>query len=79
MNLNQLAQLTEDPETHRLIVGDYDGSYALGVTDNPPALLLRVEPRDVDRFPHKVKVRGAEVPVVVEGGFRPLRPQDKRG
>jgi hypothetical protein len=79
MTVNQLAQLTEDPETHRLIVGDDDGAYALGVTDNPPAFLLRVEPQAVDRFPRKVKVRGAEVPVVVEGGFRPPRPQDKRG
>ena len=79
MTTQQLAQMTADPEINRLIVGDYDGAYALGVTDHPPAFLLRVEPRDVSRFPRKVRVRGVEVPVIVEGGFRPPQPQARSG
>ena len=75
MTVEQLARLTSRPETHQKIVGDYDGSYALGVTDNPPAFLLRVEPADVAEFPHQVTIDGAEVPVVVEGGFHRPRPQ----
>src|SRR5436309_1367966 len=48
MNTKQLSSWVDESETHRKIVGDYDGSYALGVTDDPPAFLLRVEPADVD-------------------------------
>ncbi|HJZ54518.1 MAG TPA: hypothetical protein VKE74_06145 [Gemmataceae bacterium] len=75
MDVDQLTHLASEPDTHRLIVGDYDGSYALGVTGNPPAFLLRVEPRDVGRFPKKVTIDGAEIPVIVEGGFRQPKPQ----
>lgn len=75
MNVSQLSNLVEQPETHRLIVGDYEGSYALGVTDHPPAFLLRVEPDDVSRFPKSVRVHGEHVPVVVTGGFKTPEPQ----
>jgi len=47
MNTKQLSSWVDESETHQKIVGDYDGSYALGVTDDPPAFLLRVEPTDV--------------------------------
>ena len=77
MNVKQLSKLTEQPEIHRLIVGDYGGGYALGVTDDPPAFLLRVEPQDVGLFPDHVRVQGRDVPVIVEGGFRPPRPQGR--
>lgn len=75
MTVEELAKLTNKPSTHQLIVGDYDGSYALGVTADPPAFLLRVEPGDVAEFPHRVTIDGTSVPVVVEGGFRQPRPQ----
>lgn len=75
MTAAQLARLASEPRTHELIVGDYAGSYALGVTDDPPAFLLRVEPQDVGQFPRAVTLDGTEVPVVVEGGFRRPRPQ----
>jgi hypothetical protein len=74
MNTNQLLNLASQPETHRKIVGDYAGSYALGVTDDPPAFLLRVEPDDVSRFPTRVRLHGIEVPVVVHGSFAPPKP-----
>ena len=78
MNAEQLRSWVEQPETHRQIVGDYAGSYALGVTDNPPALLLRVEPSDTARFPTRVTLHGVEVPVIVEGNYQPPRPLNTR-
>ena len=50
-------------ETHAKIVGDYEGTYALGVKDDPPAFLLRVEQGDVSSFPTRVTIHGVEVPV----------------
>lgn len=75
MTTTQLTGLVNQPETHRLIVGDYDGAYSLGVTDDPPAFLLRVEPADAARFPSAVTVRGQRIPVVVRDDFRAPRPQ----
>jgi len=72
MDPKQLMNWVDESETHKKIVGDYDGSYALGVTDNPPAFLLRVEAADVSRFPTKVTLHGTDVPVVVQGNF--VRP-----
>jgi hypothetical protein len=74
MDITQLHQWVDQPQTHRKIVGDYEGSYALGVTDNPPAFILRVEPEDVGRFPMKVTIDGLEVPVLVLGSFQPPKP-----
>lgn len=74
MTARQLHTWVEQPETHRLILGDYEGSYALGVRDDPTAFLLRVEPADVASFPRRVTLHGVEVPVIVEGNFQPPRP-----
>lgn len=74
MNANQLLKWVNQPTTHRQIVGDYAGSYALGVTDNPPAFVLRVEPRDVRAFPSQVTINGVDVPIVVQGSFQPPMP-----
>jgi len=79
MDAKQLMNRVDLPETHQKIVGDYEGCYALGVTDNPPAFLLRVEPADVSGFPTKVNIDGVEVPVVVKGGFVPPVPISRRG
>ncbi len=78
MDTKQLMSWAEEPATHQKIVGDYDGAYALGVTDNPPAFLLRVEPKEVGNFPTKVMIHGVEVPVVVHGSFAPAVPLDGR-
>ena len=69
MDAKQLILWVDQPETHQTIVGDYEGCYALGVTDSPPAFLLRVEPAEVNAFPTKVHIHGVEVPVVVKGNF----------
>jgi len=74
MNAKQLTSWVDQPETHQKIVGDYDGSYALGVSDNPAAFLLRVEPADVSRFPTEVNIQGVRVPVIVRGNFGPPVP-----
>jgi hypothetical protein len=74
VDAKQLLNWVDQPETHQKIVGDYSGSYTLGVTDNPPAFLLRVEPADVSRFPTVVNVHGVEVAVVVRGNFVPAVP-----
>jgi hypothetical protein len=78
MDAKQLMSWAEEPGTHQKIVGDYDGPYSLGVTDNPPAFLLRVVPGEVDNFPAKVNIHGVEVPVVVHGSFVPPVPLDGR-
>ena len=74
MDERELLRLVDQPETHQKVVGEYEGSYALGVTSNPPALLLRVQPDDVGRFPKSVTLDGVKVPVVVHGGFGQPRP-----
>ena len=79
MDAKQLLRWVEQPEIHRKIVGDYAGSYAVGVTDNPPAFVLRVEPADVGSFPGKVIIDGVAVPVIVHGNYQPPRPLTARG
>ncbi len=78
MTAKHLQMWVEEPETHRRIVGDYRGSYALGVVEDPPAFLLRVEPQDVAAFPTKVTLHGVEVPVIVHGNFKPPVPINAR-
>lgn len=77
-DIQTLKKLVNLPETHHKIVGDYEGSYSLGVTDNPPAFVLRVEPDDVTAFPHRVRIGRLQVPVVVTGGFVRPRPLSGR-
>jgi hypothetical protein len=74
MDVKQLMNWVDLPETHQKIVGDYEGGYTLGVTDNPPAFLLRVEPAEVSAFPTKINIHGVEVPVIVRGNFVPPVP-----
>lgn len=78
MSPKQLLDWVDQPETHRKIVGDYEGSYALGVSDDPLAFVLRVEPIDVACFPRKVTIHGTNVPVIVLGGFQPPQPLARR-
>ena len=71
MTSEELADLLDEPETHRRIVGHRDVPYALGVTKAPSgafAFLLRVP--DPSGFPKRVTLHGHTVPVIVEGGFR---------
>ena len=78
MGAKKLMSWVEEAETHQKIVGDYDGPYSLGVSDAPPAFLLRVTSDDVSGFPTKVSVHGVEVPVIVRGHFVPPVPLRER-
>ena len=79
VNAKQLQSWVDEPETHRKVVGEYEGSYALGVTDDPPALVLRVEPSDVSAFPTQVTLHGVDVPVKIQGEFKAPEPQPADG
>jgi hypothetical protein len=72
LNAQDLEKWVDQPETHRKIVGDYAGSYSLGIKGN--AFSLRVEPKEVSAFPDRVTIDGVEVPVIVEGNFKPPVP-----
>jgi hypothetical protein len=79
VDFKQLMAWVGEPQTHREIVGDYGGSYSLGVKEDPPAFVLRVEPEDVAKFPERVKIHGVDVPVIVHGGFAQPKPLTGRG
>ncbi len=74
MDAKKLMDWVSESQTHRQILGDYTGSYALGVKEDPPAFLLRVEPQDVANFPDSVTIHGVHVPVIVHGGFEQPKP-----
>jgi len=74
MTVGQLQTWAQEPETHQKIVGSYAGGYSLGVTDNPPAFVLRVQSADVAAFPTVVTLHGVSVPVTVHGNFAPPVP-----
>lgn len=74
MNETSLARAIQKPEVHRLLLGNYKGAYALGVTKAPDdearaALLLRIEGAVSDDIPKHIAVDGEQVSVVVVGGF----------
>lgn len=73
MKIEELVRWVAEPETHRKILGDYSGTYALGVTNSPPSFHLQVESNEIERFPDRIRIGGETVPVVVEGGLK--RPQ----
>jgi hypothetical protein len=78
VDAKNLMDWVNESQTHREIVGDYRGSYALGVKEDPPAFLLRVEPQDVANFPERVTIHGVDVPVIVHGGFKQPKPMIDR-
>ena len=82
MDANRLAELIEEPDVHRKVLGQYRGPYALGVTQvsgggsKDAALTLSVEGQDSDKFPSEIELDGERVPVVVNSGWtvpKPLR------
>lgn len=73
MQTEELANLLGKSETHRLILGNRNEPYALGVTRSPDpnegaALLLKIA--DPTGFPTHVDLEGQRVRLVVEGGFK---------
>ena len=77
MDAVELADLLENSETHRLILGDYQGRYALGVgrdPDNPGAYALILKVPDAAGWPRSVTINGRRVQICVQGGFRRVQP-----
>jgi hypothetical protein len=68
--IDLLRDWVSEADTHKKVVGDFDGNYTLGVTDDPPALLLRVEGADVRRFPTQVNLHGQDIAVHVKGSYQ---------
>jgi len=73
MKADELADLLEQGATHRLILGNRMGPYALGVTESPDskgdaALLLKIG--DATGFPSHVDLAGQKVRLLVQGGFK---------
>ncbi len=82
MDANRLAELIQDRDVHRRVLGLYRGPYSLGVTQlsdgrgNDAALSLSVEAKDSDEFPSEIEIDGERVPVVVNSRWTvpvPLR------
>ena len=82
VDANRLAELIEEPDVHRRVLGKYRGPYALGVTQvsrgrsTDAALSLSVEGQDSDKFPTEIELDGERVPVVVNQRWtvpQPLR------
>jgi hypothetical protein len=76
MDQASLAEVIQQPDVHRRLLGTYEGAYALGVTTlaekkGRVALLLRVEGDEPTEFPSHIFVDGEDVPVIVKGGFKP--------
>lgn len=77
-NYRYLANISGRPEIHRRLLdllGDYRGSYALGVVRSPYdkgkfALLLWIEGRKPKSFPRTIPYNGHQIPVAVKGSFR---------
>ena len=65
-----IEDLMELPETHKAIVGEYQGPYSLGVETEPEfGFVLKVEPECSGDFPTRVTVAETEFPVRVVYGF----------
>lgn len=81
MTVDQLADLLERRETHRLILGSTSGPYSLGVTLSPDpdegyAFLLKIA--DPKGFPDYVTIQGQKIRLIVQGGFQTPKPLPKR-
>lgn len=75
LSSDHLAALVERPEVQRRILGEYRGSYSLGLTLDPAdrtriAIRVRLEHGDPSRIPTHVMLEGERVPVIVSTGFR---------
>ncbi len=75
MDIQELSEKASQPEVIQMIVGDYQGQFSLGVTDNPIGYLLRVSSKDVSGFPQSITLNGEEIPVVVRGSSKGVLPQ----
>jgi hypothetical protein len=74
MDANRLATLIQQPQIQRVLLGNYQGAYSLGVTTNPGnpdevAIRLRIEGTDTSGIPEQITLDGVSVPVLVSPRF----------
>lgn len=82
MDEDELRRVMKRDSVRRSLLDGVEGGYSLGVALDPdggtaPVLLLRVE-GERDRERRELVVEGRRVPVVIEGGFGPVRPLKAR-
>jgi hypothetical protein len=83
MDQDRLVALLARPETHRMILGDYQGCYSLGLTllrgqRGAWAVRVRIEGDDASNIPEQITLDGATLPVVVSTGFQTPRPLNEK-
>jgi hypothetical protein len=76
MDVKTLSLFVTKPDTHRKVLGSYQGGYSLGVGRDAdhgegPVLVLQVEGAPRHEFPSRIKLGGEFVPLVVKGSFVP--------
>ena len=76
MDQKMLANLIEQPEVQRMILGDYRGSYSIGITLNPEnrrelAIRVRIEGEAATSIPHHITLSGTRIPIIVSTSFIP--------
>jgi hypothetical protein len=80
MDQQALETLLKTPDVQRRLVGNFQGAYAVGISEpptetHPPRLLLRVASQDVSQFPTEINLAGEQVAIDVRPNFRPPMPQ----
>jgi hypothetical protein len=82
MTAERLASLLTRPDVHKLVLGDYQGPYALGVTSWPGregegALRLRVQGEPAEKR-RTIFLEGEVVLLLIEGNFSQPKPLNCR-
>lgn len=76
LKIEELQQFLERPESHKLLLGSYQGAYSVGISRDPAhgkvlVIHLRIEGDDRMDIPSTVDVNSEQVPVLVSTGFAP--------
>ncbi|WP_295438302.1 hypothetical protein [uncultured Thiodictyon sp.] len=83
MNQDRLANLIERPEVQQMILNDYDGGYALGITLNPRnrseiAIRVRIEGAEAASIPSEIILEGETIPIIANTNFKVPDPLNHR-
>jgi hypothetical protein len=74
MDPKSLGDLIELPHVQRMILGDYSGSYLLGIVQNPEdpeeaAIQVQIQGEDDSGIPTYIVLRGIRIPILVRTNF----------
>jgi len=71
VNIEQLSQFVQQPETHRRLLDGYSGAYSLGIGRQAGefVLVLQLQGDAHPNLPSRVSVGGESVPLLVQNGF----------